>query len=141
VRKIGGRKLSDETKRRMSEGQKLRAPATEETRLKLSLANTGRKHTDVAKKNMSLAKQGEKHHLYGKHRSTETKKKISETNMGYRHTEEDKKKMSLLKIGGKHTEEHKRKIGEALKRRWSNLSQKGNLVTNNFINGGSKENE
>ena len=81
---------------------------SDETRLKIVVANTGRKHTDKARKNMSDAHLG--------HRPTEeTLKKMSESQLGRHHTGEAKRKISDAHRGRKHTEETKNKNSEGHK--------------------------
>lgn len=48
-----GKKRSDETKQKMSEAWKYRAPMSEETRKKLSDTQLGRHHSDETKAKMS----------------------------------------------------------------------------------------
>jgi len=79
---------------------RLGIPCSEEAKAKISLANTGRKHTEEAKKKMSEAQKGEGNPHFGKHCSEETKRKISSANKGNKsffgkhHTDEAKQKMS-----------------------------------------------
>lgn len=91
----------------------------------------GRECSEETKRKMSKAQSGENHHNFGKHHSEETKRKISEAlmgqqspNKGKHHSEEAKRKMSEAKSGknnywfGKHhSEETKQKTSEALKGR------------------------
>lgn len=95
-----GRKLSDETRRKMSNSKKgvsrseelkkimsevnkgYRNPmfgklVSEETRKKLSKASSGRRHTEETKMKIRLAKSGENHHFFGKKYTNEEKEKIS----------------------------------------------------------------
>ena len=58
-----GRKLSEETKRKMSEAWKNRESVSDKTKRKMSKANKGKNNP-----------------MYGKHHSEETKRKISEEN-------------------------------------------------------------
>jgi group I intron endonuclease len=112
-----GKKHSDESKAKMSLSQKNRLPATEETRKKISLANTGNKKkvthklTDSHKAKIGMAHKGkilseatkEKLRVYhtGKRHSEESKKKMSEAskgrkpNLGIKPSDETKEKMSL----------------------------------------------
>lgn len=76
-------RLSEETKRRLSEAAKNRK-LSKETRRKISESNTGKKHP-----------------LYGKHHSVETKKKISKANKGKHPSIEARKKMSEAHKGKK----------------------------------------
>jgi hypothetical protein len=86
-----GKKLTEETKRKMSESR-LGKKFTEETKRKMSEAKLGKKHTEEAKRKMSEAKLGKK-------LTEETKKKLSEISLGRKHTEEAKRKMSEAKLG------------------------------------------
>lgn len=81
---------------------------TPEMRLKLSIANTGKKHTEESKKKMSAAKKGRKH-------TEEQNRKQSERRKGIKHTEEAKQKISKAHKGIKHTEEQNRKQSERQK--------------------------
>jgi len=54
----------------------------ESTKLKLSLINKGKRHTEESKKKMSDSRKGEKSHLYGKRPLKETCVKISNTKKG-----------------------------------------------------------
>jgi len=84
---------------------------SESTKKKLSIINTGKKHTEETKRkmsesgklkvfteehkrNMSEAKRGENHPLFGKHHTKEHRKKMSEANMGHVISKETKKKIS-----------------------------------------------
>ena len=90
----------------LSKVDKMKIPVSEETRRKMSEAQTG-----------------EKHPMYGKHRSEETKKKISDNhadfsgesnpNFGKHFSEETKKKMSESRTGKHHSEETKKRISES----------------------------
>lgn len=86
---------------------------SEETRKKLSEANSGENHpmygkhpSEEAKKKMSKAKSGKNNPNYGKKLSKETKKKMSKARsgenhyfFGKHHSEETKKKISKTKSG------------------------------------------
>lgn len=61
---------------------------SDETRMKISLANKGKKRTDESKKKLKIISSN---------RSDELKKRF--TNKGNKHTEEAKKKMSLARKG------------------------------------------
>jgi group I intron endonuclease len=74
----------------------------------------GRHHTEETKKKLSEANSAEKHYMYGKHLSEETKKKMSKASIGKPKSEETKKKMSKASIGKYLSEETKLKISEAL---------------------------
>jgi group I intron endonuclease len=89
-----GRKLTEETKRKMSEAQK------------------GKQHTKETKAKMSKAHKGRK-------RSDETKRKMSEAKKGRKCSDETKRKMSESRKGRTPTEEAKRNMSEAAKRAWA----------------------
>ena len=57
------------------------------------------KHSEESKKKISEANTGENNYWYGKHHSEETKKKISEANTGKHFSEEHRKKISQSKGG------------------------------------------
>lgn len=111
---VFGMKHSIESKRKMSESRKgiflgdknpmFGKTVSDETREKIRISNTGKKHTDKTKEKIRNSKLGEKNHFYGKKHTDETKKKLSEhsskrigklANMyGKKHTDESKRKMS-----------------------------------------------
>ena len=72
----------------------------EETKQKMSVAQTGRKHTAESKRKMSLAKKG---------------KKVSD---------ETRNRMSVAKKGRKFNEEHKKKISISAKKKWEDPEYK-----------------
>ena len=90
------RVFSEEHKKNLRLGQKGRTykgvTASEESRLKMSLAKKGKKFSEEHKKNMSLVRIGGKH-------SEETKKKMSLAQMGHKHSEETKEKIRLANKG------------------------------------------
>ncbi len=75
-------------------------------RKKISISNTGRKHTDDARRKMSEAQTGKK-------MSSETKNKLSKINKGKHLTEETKRKISKANKNKHLTEETKRKMRNA----------------------------
>lgn len=85
---------------------------SEETKRKLSEANKGKKHSEESKRKMSEARKGKK-------KSEETKRKMSEANKGKVFSEETKRKLSVVNKlkwkGKKHSEETKRKMSESNK--------------------------
>jgi len=84
-----------------------------ETRLKISLAQMGKKHTSEACENMRRAQLGRKH-------SEATLKKMSASQKGHPVSDSVRKRLSLLNTGlvkGPHTDEHKARISKALKGR------------------------
>lgn len=72
---------------------------SQQTKIKISSKNSGRKLTEEHKLKLSLAKQGSNHHNFGMHHSDKTKEKLSKSLLGRKFTDETKKKMSLAKIG------------------------------------------
>lgn len=85
-----------------------------ETRQKLSVANTGKKHTEETRRKMSQMRSGKKKTPM----SEDTKRKISESRKGMKFTEEHKEKLSSSKKGKKRTfsQEHRKKLSEANKK-------------------------
>ena len=88
----------------LSKVDKMKIPVSEETRMKMAEAKTGKKSN-----------------FYGKHFSEEAKKRMSEALTGRVFTEEHRKKLSEANIGKKsnfygkhHSEDTKRKISESL---------------------------
>lgn len=142
INKLRNRKLSEESKRKISEFNKGKIVSmetrikmsnaqkgkifSEEHRKNLSLANLGKKHSIETKKKMSLAKIGEKNTFYGKHHTEETRKRISLFKKGKKGTpwsKENKTKMSIAQkginntfYGRKHSEKSKEKMGLSHKR-------------------------
>lgn len=80
-----------------------RKPRSEETKLKLRLANLGKKASDESKSKMSAVHKGNKYNL-GRKASKEAREKMSQsrkgksTNFGYKHTEEAKINMANSKL-------------------------------------------
>lgn len=90
-----GKKVSDETKRRMSESKKgnkysLGVCRSKETRLKMSLSRKGKKLSEEHRLKISLGRKGMK-------LSEETKMKISLSKKGAKHSAEHRAKVSLSK--------------------------------------------
>ena len=76
---------------------------SEETRKKLKIASTGKKHSLETKKRISNGNNG-------KIRSKETKDKLKKINTGKKHSEETRKKLKIASTGKKHSLETKNKI-------------------------------
>ena len=89
------KKLSDETRRKISESQRgenhpnFSKSLSVETRRKISESqrgeknhNFGKKHSEVHRRKISEALKDEKNHFYGKTHSAETRRKISEAQKG-----------------------------------------------------------
>ena len=122
------KRLSEETKRKLSEAHKGKTIPEEIVR-KISEANRGQTRSEEIKKKLSEVKKGENNPFYGKTHSEETKQKMSERMKGKNnpfygktHSEETKRKISEANSGensafyGKPLpEETKRKISEGNK--------------------------
>jgi group I intron endonuclease len=110
----------------------LKSPISEETRKKLSLAQTGKKLSEETKRKMSVARTGKKSSdesrlrmskaQKGRKVSDETRKKISLVGRGRIFSEEARKNISLGHTGIKATDETKLKMSEARKLWWMNRS-------------------
>jgi len=99
-----------------------RKPASEETKIKISIANKSKHYSSKTefKKGHSSWNEGlNKGSMSGKHHSEKTRLKMSISaigkNKGKFHSNKTKMKMSLSHKGKKFSEEHKRKIGLANK--------------------------
>lgn len=91
-------------------GNRLGVPHSEETRLKLAIANIGRKQTQEVRERMSAS------HL-GKHKepkSEEHRRKIGDSSRGRWHTEEDRQKISAALKGKQLSEKNKQGISAAM---------------------------
>jgi hypothetical protein len=101
--KLSGRKLSDETKSKLSAVHKgkPKPPISDETRAKLK--NAANNVSDETRAKISNSLNG---HLV----STETRSKISVANTGKTHTAETKAKLSTIRKGKPLSAEHRAKI-------------------------------
>jgi group I intron endonuclease len=126
----GEQDFNGEIRKRMSEGSRKRWSDPEQRR-KMSLAQTGKKHSDVTKRKISqnskrfLSSEIGKQHLSRLARmsaergaSEETRKKMSERAQGRIISPEARKKMSIAAKGRRLSSEHKAKISEGGKRAW-----------------------
>lgn len=92
---------------------------SDETRIKMRIAQLGRKHSEETKKKISAANKGTPPSkacldaLRNRIVSESTKKKISLALKGRRHSEESKKKMSESSKGKIHSEKTRAKISQA----------------------------
>ena len=77
-----------------------------ETIAKLSMAMTGKKHTNESRVKMSKAQTGKKH-------TNKSRPKMSEAQTGKKRTLETGSKNSTARMGKKHTNEARAKISEA----------------------------
>lgn len=102
-----GKKLSDETKRKISNAHN-GIKHTEETKKKLSKLLKGRKAW-----NKGLLKELQPR--YGKSKTESEKRKIGLASKGRKHTKESKLKIGLVFKGKKLSKEHKDKISKAMK--------------------------
>ena len=128
-------KLSEETKKKISEALKGK-PKSEEHKRKMSEINKGKHHSEESNRKRSETMKGknkgkvftEEHKRKisearkGKHLTEETRRKISEKlkgrvspTKGKHHTEEQKRKMSEAMKGKHHSEETRKKMSEARK--------------------------
>lgn len=103
---------------------------SEETREKMRVAITGKRHTEETIQKLKELHKGEKHNWYGKRLSEEAKRKIGDANRGEKNgmygkrvSEETRKKIGDACRGEKHynfgkprSEETKRKLREAHRR-------------------------
>lgn len=131
-----GKQLSDETKRKLSEGHKargIRPPSrlgvkmSDETKRKIGAANAirmkGRKLSEITKKKLSESRTGEKNHFFGKKHSEKSRGKMSSAKLsnptrywaGKTRSEDTNKKISLSKKGIPISDEHKKRIGDAIR--------------------------
>jgi hypothetical protein len=96
-----GKVISEDLRKKMSDGHKNRPPISEETRRKKSIAAKKIGFSELAKEKMLIANTGRKK------TSSEIEKRLLkiENNGGYRHTDEVKKKMSIAMTGFKRTPE------------------------------------
>jgi group I intron endonuclease len=85
--------IAKRTKTRAERGNyPLLGPASEKTKIKMSLSRKGRTLSNETKKKMSISRTGT-------HMTLDTRQKISKTLIGHTFSEETKKKMSELKKG------------------------------------------
>lgn len=126
-----GRRHSEETKAILRE-KNIGKIVSAETRLKISIANTGRKHTELEKRNMSESHKGKK----PKPITEETRLKMRKNNIGKTLSEETKRKISESNKG-KHgniiyTDALRKKMSESAKiaRIGCNRNNKGQYRTN-----------
>lgn len=110
--KFKGRKVSEETRKRMSEAAKLRMNRPEEKE-RVSRQNTGRKHTEESKMKIGLSSKSRK-------RSEESIKKQSERMTGKKHSKETLEKIrkaASKRRGVPMSEDVKRKMSEGWAKR------------------------
>ena len=127
-------------------GSNLGRRLSEETRQKMSEARKGEKHPNFGKhlseetrQKISQSRIGEKHPNFGKHCSEETRQKISEANKGKHLSKETRQKMSKARKGNHLSEEHRQKISDAFKGEKSSRAkltcEKVNEIRENYKTG------
>lgn len=97
-----GKKVSEETRRRLSESHKGKPSWSK-----------GKKLSEEIRRKLSEAAKRRKH-------SEETRRKIAETLKGRRLSEEHRRKISEAQKGKKMSESARRKMSEARKKHWEN---------------------
>ena len=100
-----GKPRSEETKKKISESHK-RENLSVETRKRLSLSKSGKNHpmfgkkvSEETRKKMSLAHKGEKNHFFNKHHTDEVRSKLSTINKGKTMSDETRSKISMSGSG------------------------------------------
>lgn len=106
-----GKKFSKKVRKNMSKGQSNRSL---HTRLNMSQAQIGKKHTEETKNKMSASKKGNKNPLGYKH-TDEARKNMGKSHIGSKRTIETRLKMSNSMKGIKRSEEAKHNISKAKK--------------------------
>lgn len=96
---------------------------TEESKHKMSIAQTGNIKSNETKKKISISKNGKA----GKPHSNEAKKKISNAAKGRKNSEESKQKLSAAKMGKTHSEDTKLKMSRASKGKPKSEETKRNM--------------
>lgn len=74
--------------------------------------------SEETRKRLSTANSGENNPFYGKKHTLESIEKIIKANLGYKHTEETRQKISLVQTGRTHTEESKLKMSLIIKEKY-----------------------
>lgn len=96
-----------------------RRPVSDETRLKMSIAQTGRKMSAETRLKMSMSRMGNKNSV-GRTATEATRKKLSDAKKGKKHSPEHVAKVAAKRRGHKHTDEQKAKWSEQRKGKpWS----------------------
>jgi group I intron endonuclease len=115
-----GHKVSEETRRKISESNKGKSPSVE-TRAKISAASKGRSHTPETRERIAAKQRGRTKTDEEKARNSaaqklkapatdETRAKISKALRGKPHSEEHTRNAAAAKVGFIHTEESKAKM-------------------------------
>jgi hypothetical protein len=145
-----GRKLSEETKLKMSESAKKRKiniggwnkglKMSSEFSKKISITSTGRKHSEETKNKISIKlkeRVPKKHNEITKNKISQSKKGKSSWMKGKKHTEVSKMMMSKSKKGIKKSEDFKQKISNSQKINWVIETPSGDILNffgyNSFI--------
>lgn len=144
--------VSEETKRKMSVAQTGRI-IPDSAREKLSLINTGKTHTEETKQKISVgcknmspeSKQKRKDSLIGRPVSNDTRLKISKSNTGRKASKEACENISKALTGKTLTEEHKANVSKSLlgrKTPWQSkqIIDSNGVVYDNVKDAGNKLN-
>lgn len=111
------RKVSEETRKKLSESNKGRK-VSEETRKKMSESNKAKRLSEETKKKLSERMRGENNPNYGKKRPKETREKISKAKRGQKPSEESRRKMSESRKG-KNNHNYGKNLPEKVKKKLS----------------------
>lgn len=93
---------------------------SEETRAKLSLAKTGKRHSAETRAKLSLLHKGKRPGNFGKKATPEARAKQSAAQLGRIVTPETRAKMSLAHKGKSPTQDHRAALSTAMKLAWAN---------------------
>lgn len=107
-----GKKASPETIKKLVESH-LGKKQSEETKIKRGIYEKGKLVSDETREKLSIANSVEKPYRRGEKRSEETKEKMRIAQTGKTHSEETKKKQSEVKIGKYPTEEARKNMSIA----------------------------
>lgn len=86
---------------------------SEETKIKMVKAHTGKTHTEETRRNMSKLNKGSNHPMYGRKHTEETRRKMSKAHIGKKHSEKSKRKMSIVQKGKVFSEKSKINMSKA----------------------------
>ncbi|MDO8623168.1 MAG: NUMOD3 domain-containing DNA-binding protein [archaeon] len=115
-----GTKHTEESRMKMSEsrkGKNLGKIVSNETKLKISLANKGHKLSDETRRKIGLIHKG-------KIMSEESRRKMSESHKKIKFSEEHKNNISISRKGMKFSDKHKKKLSDSHKGKPSGMKGK-----------------